>query len=230
MMEVIGVFEVGAQVDATTAYINEQDARKLLQLGDNYQGLQLVLEDPFLVNDIINSMAPNLSKAMNIVGWSDQMATLFQAMRMEKLVVGLLLSVIIAVAAFNIIACLVLMVTDKRKDIAVLRTLGATSDQIMRIFIIQGSAIGIVGVALGLILGCLIALYIGDIMAIFEQLTGTYVFDPTVFMISSLPSKLLLSDILLVVAGASILSVLATIYPAWRAGQVLPSEALRYDR
>ena len=122
------------------------------------------------------------------------------------------------------------MVTDKRKDIAVLRTLGATSDQIMRIFIIQGSAIGIFGVALGLILGCLIALYIGDIVAFFEQLTGTYVFDPTVFMISSLPSKLLLSDILLVVAGASILSVIATIYPAWRAGQVLPSEALRYDR
>ena len=230
IMEVIGVFEVGAQVDATTAYINEQDARKLLQLGDNYQGLQLVLEDPFLVNDIINSMAPSLSKDMNVVSWSDQMATLFQAMRMEKLVVGLLLSVIIAVAAFNIIACLVLMVTDKRKDIAVLRTLGATSDQIMRIFIIQGSAIGIFGVALGLILGCLIALYIGDIVAFFEQLTGTYVFDPTVFMISSLPSKLLLSDILLVVAGASILSVLATIYPAWRAGQGLPSEALRYDR
>ena len=230
IMKVIGLFEVGAQVDATTAYINERDARKLLQLGDNYQGLQLALEDPFLANDVINSMASNLSKDMSIVSWSDQMATLFQAMRMEKLVVGLLLSVIIAVAAFNIIACLVLMVTDKRKDIAVLRTLGATSHQIMRIFIIQGSAIGIVGVALGLILGSVIALYVGDIVAFFEQLTGTYIFDPTVFMISSLPSKLLFSDILLVVAGASILSVLATIYPAWRAGQVLPSEALRYDR
>lgn len=230
MMKVIGLFEVGAQVDATTAYINERDARKLLQLGDNYQGLQLALEDPFLANDFITSMASNLSEGMNIVSWSDQMATLFQAMRMEKLVVGLLLSVIIAVAAFNIIACLVLMVTDKRKDIAVLRTLGATSHQIMRIFIVQGSAIGLVGVALGLILGSVVALFIGDIVAFFEQLTGTYVFDPAVFMISSLPSKLLLSDILLVVAGASILSVLATIYPAWRAGQVLPSEALRYDR
>ena len=100
----------------------------------------------------------------------------------------------------------------------------------MQIFIIQGSAIGLVGVILGLFLGCVIALFIGDIVSFFERLMGSYVFDPSVYMISSLPSRLVLSDILLVVIGASAISVLATIYPAWRAGQVLPAEALRYDQ
>ena len=230
MMRVIGLFEVGAQVDATTAYINQRDAQRLFQLGNNYQGIQLVLEDPFAAHTVIDSVAANIPKDMAVQSWTEQMSSLFQAMRMEKLVVGLLLSAIIAVAAFNIIACLVLMVADKRKDIAVLRTLGARSDQIVKIFIIQGSAIGIVGVVLGLVLGCIISIYIGDIVAFIEQLTGWYIFDPAVFMINSLPSKLVLSDIILVVLGSSIISILATIYPAWRAGQVLPAEALRYDQ
>jgi lipoprotein-releasing system permease protein len=230
IMDVIGIFEVGAQVDLTTAYIHHKDTQKLLQLKDNYQGVQLVLNDPFMAHSVLDSIPLSLSENMQSETWVDQMATLFQAMRMEKLVVGLLLSAIIAVAAFNIIACLVLMVADKRKDIAVLRTLGARSDQIVKIFIIQGSAIGLVGVILGLVLGCVISLFIGDIVSFFERLMGSYVFDPSVYMISSLPSRLVLSDILLVAIGASAISVLATIYPAWRAGQVLPAEALRYDQ
>ena len=104
MMKVVGIFEVGAQVDATTAYINQRDAQKFFQLGDNYQGLQLALDNPFLAHSVIDSIAPNLPKKMVIESWDQQMATLFQAMRMEKLVIGLLLSAIIAVAAFNIIA------------------------------------------------------------------------------------------------------------------------------
>ena len=230
MMQVIGLFEVGAQVDATTAYIHFRDAQKLLQLGDNYQGIHLVLDDPFTAHSAAGSLATDLPNDLRIETWGEQMATLFQAMRMEKLVVGLMLSAIVAVAVFNIIACLVLMVADKRKDIAVLRTLGAQSEQIVKIFIIQGSAIGIVGVTLGTVLGCIFALFIGDIVAFFEQLTGLYIFDPAVFMINSLPSKLLLSDIVLVVMGSSILSIISTIYPALRAGQVLPAEALRYDQ
>ena len=230
MMQVIGLFEVGAQVDATTAYIYERDARTLFQLGQNYQGVQLVLHDPFIAHTVVDSIALDLPEAVNIERWDEQMATLFQAMRMEKLVVGLLLSAIIAVAAFNIVACLVLMVADKRKDIAVLRTLGARSDQIVKIFIIQGSAVGIIGVALGLLLGCIMALFIGDIVSFIERLSGTHFFDPAVYMINSLPSKLIFSDIMLVVVGASTVSILSTLYPAWRAGQVLPAEALRYDQ
>ena len=178
MMQVIGLFEVGAQVDATTAFIHERDARKLFQLGENYQGLQLLLEDPYLAQSIVGSITSDLPEAITIESWDEQMATLFQAMRMEKLVVGLLLSAIIAVAAFNIIACLVLMVANKRKDIAVLRTLGARSDQIVKIFIIQGSAIGLVGVVLGLILGCIMAFFIGDIVSFIELVSGSHMFDP----------------------------------------------------
>jgi lipoprotein-releasing system permease protein len=229
-MTVLGVFEVGAQVDSTTAYIHELDARLLMRYQDTYPGIQLQLNDPFDADKVSNQVAAILPSTLDRQSWTAEMSTLFQAMRMEKTVVGLLLSVIIAVAAFNIIACLVLMVADKRKDIAVLRTLGARSDQIVKLFIIQGSAIGILGAFFGLIIGCLVGLFIGDIIAFVESITGQSLFDPSIYMISVLPSKLILNDVLMVVFGASLTSLLATIYPAWRAGQILPAEALRYDQ
>ena len=229
-MTVLGVFEVGAQVDATTAYIHELDARLLMRYQDTYPGLQIQLHDAFVADAIVEQLAETLPISLDRQSWTAQMSTLFQAMRMEKTVVGLLLSVVIAVAAFNIIACLVLMVADKRKDIAVLRTLGARSDQIVKLFIIQGSAIGILGALFGLIVGCIVALSIGDIVSFVESITGQSLFDPSIYMISALPSKLLLDDVLMVVIGATLTSLLATIYPAWRAGQILPAEALRYDQ
>ncbi|MDA8898857.1 lipoprotein-releasing ABC transporter permease subunit [Porticoccaceae bacterium] len=229
-MTVLGVFEVGAQVDATTAYIHEMDARLLMRYQDTYPGIQIQLYDPFAVDKILEELAEILPSTLEKQSWTAQMSTLFQAMRMEKTVVGLLLSVVIAVAAFNIIACLVLMVANKRKDIAVLRTLGARSDQIVKLFIIQGSAIGILGALFGLIAGCIVALSIGDIISFVESITGQSLFDPSIYMISALPSKLLLNDVLMVVIGATLTSLLATIYPAWRAGQILPAEALRYDQ
>jgi len=229
-MTVLGVFEVGAQVDATTAYIHEVDARLLMRYQDTYPGIQIQLYDPFAVDKILEELAEILPSTLEKQSWTAQMSTLFQAMRMEKTVVGLLLSVVIAVAAFNIIACLVLMVANKRKDIAVLRTLGARSDQIVKLFIIQGSAIGILGALFGLIAGCIVALFIGDIISFVESITGQSLFDPSIYMISALPSKLLLNDVLMVVIGATLTSLLATIYPAWRAGQILPAEALRYDQ
>ena len=229
-MTVLGVFEVGAQVDATTAYIHEVDARLLMRYQDTYPGIQIQLYDPFAVDKILEELAEILPSTLEKQPWTAQMSTLFQAMRMEKTVVGLLLSVVIAVAAFNIIACLVLMVANKRKDIAVLRTLGARSDQIVKLFIIQGSAIGILGALFGLIAGCIVALFIGDIISFVESITGQSLFDPSIYMISALPSKLLLNDVLMVVIGATLTSLLATIYPAWRAGQILPAEALRYDQ
>jgi len=229
-MTVLGVFEVGAQVDATTAYIHEMDARLLMRYQDTYPGIQIQLYDPFAVDKILEELAEILPSTLEKQSWTAQMSTLFQAMRMEKTVVGLLLSVVIAVAAFNIIACLVLMVANKRKDIAVLRTLGARSDQIVKLFIIQGSAIGVLGALFGLIAGCIVALFIGDIISFVESITGQSLFDPSIYMISALPSKLLLNDVLMVVIGATLTSLLATIYPAWRAGQILPAEALRYDQ
>ena len=230
VMRVVGIYEVGAQVDATMAFIHQRDAQTLFQLGTRFQGIQIQLHDAYSADNLMQKLAINASDNEQWQSWTGLMGTLFQAMRMEKTVVGLLLSVIIAVAAFNIVASLVIMVSDKRKDIAVLRTLGASSGQIVRLFMIQGTAIGILGVLVGLVLGCIIAFFIGDIVAAMEVITGSHLFDPSIYMINSLPSKLLLSDLFLVVFCASLVSFLATIYPAWRAGQILPAEALRYDQ
>lgn len=226
---VTGIFQVGAQVDSSVIFVHEQDARKLLQQTDRFRGLQLQLAEPYGADEWIRQTGLQLLPDAKWRSWTDSMGTLFQAMRMEKVVVSLLLSVVIAVAAFNIVASLVLMVSDKRKDIAVIRTLGATSGTVMRIFMVQGLAVGSIGILAGAILGCLLAYFIGDIVSFIETMAGVYIFDPKVYLISALPSKILLSDLAMVVGSAFIISFLATLYPAWRAGQVLPAEALRYD-
>ena len=154
---VSGIFEVGAQVDASVAFMHQQDMQKLMRLGDNYQGFQLQFEDPYKVDSWLKSNATSILPNHHWRSWSNTMSSLFQAMRMEKLVVSLLLSVIIAVAAFNIIASLVLMVADKRKDIAVIRTMGANSSLIAKIFIVQGMTVGAIGVLSGTLLGCFVA-------------------------------------------------------------------------
>ena len=229
-MRVVGIFEVGAQVDASLAFIHQQDARLLFRLGERFQGMQVQLEDAYAADSFIEKISALSPADAQWQSWTGLMGALFKAMRMEKIVVSLLLAVIIAVAAFNIIASLVLMVSDKRKDIAVLRTLGARSDQIVKLFVVQGTTVGVVGILVGTLLGCLIAWLIGDIVAFFESLTGAYLFDPSVYMISSMPSQIRLADVGVVVVVASTMSFLATLYPAWRAGQVLPVEALRYDQ
>lgn len=226
---VTGIFQVGAQVDSSVIFVHEQDARKLLQQTDRFQGMRLQLAEPYGADEWIRQTGLQLLPDAKWRSWADSMGTLFQAMRMEKVVVSLLLSVVIAVAAFNIVASLVLMVSDKRKDIAVIRTLGATSGTVMRIFMVQGLAVGSIGILAGTILGCLLAYFIGDIVSFIETVAGVYIFDPTVYLISALPSKILLSDLAIVLGSAFIISFLATLYPAWRAGQVLPAEALRYD-
>ena len=224
---VVGVFKVGAQIDASAGFIHHQDARKLLRLGDRYQGVQLQMHNAYDADQwILNQPTSD----WRWHSWSEKMGTLFQAMRMEKMVVSLLLSVIIAVAAFNIVASLVLMVADKRKDIAVVRALGASSAMVTKIFVVQGMAVGIMGILLGTVLGLLLAYSIGDLVAAFEILTGLYLFDPSVYLISALPSKILFADVATVIGCAMVISLLATLYPAWRAGQVLPAEALRYDQ
>lgn len=226
---VSGIFEVGAQVDASVAFMHQQDMQKLMRLGDNYQGFQLQFEDPYKVDSWLKSNATSILPNHQWRSWSNTMSSLFQAMRMEKLVVSLLLSVIIAVAAFNIIASLVLMVADKRKDIAVIRTMGANSSLITKIFIVQGMTVGAVGVLSGTLLGCFVAYFIGDIVGIIEGLLGVYLFDPSIYLINTLPSRIVFNDVAAVVGIALTVSFLATLYPAWRAGKILPAEALRYD-
>ena len=227
---VAGVFEVGAQVDGSVIFIHHQDARKLLRLGSNYQGFQVQLNDAFAADQWIARQASPLFPEMKWRSWTSAMGALFQAMRMEKVVVSLLLSVIIAVAAFNIIASLVLMVADKRRDIAVIRTMGATSSLVTKIFIIQGLSVGLMGILSGTLIGCTVAYFMGDIVAMIEGALGIYFFDPSIYLISALPSKIVVADVATVIGSAILVSFLATLYPAWRAGQILPAEALRYDQ
>ncbi|MFT7300657.1 MAG: lipoprotein-releasing system permease protein [Porticoccus sp.] len=226
---VLGVFQVGAQVDNGLAFIHYQDAQKLYRLANKVTGVKLRIVDPFSVEMTARALEEKTGEGLVVKTWAMEMSSLFQAIKMEKKVVSVLLAAIVAVAAFNIIASLVLMVADKRRDIAVLRTLGAGANTVSGIFIVQGSVIGFFGVITGAVLGCLLAIFVGDIVIGLEQVLGFQVFDPNVYFISQLPSKLLWQDVVRICCLGLGLSVLATLYPARRAGQVLPAEALRYD-
>ncbi|MCK9503572.1 MAG: lipoprotein-releasing ABC transporter permease subunit [Porticoccaceae bacterium] len=231
-LRVVGVYQVGAQVDTGIALVHVADAQKLLRLGNGYEGLRISVADPFNLNDQVAALATvadSPGEGGTITTWQQAMKTLFAAIKMEKTVVGLLLCVIIAVAGFNIVASLVLMVASKRKDIAVLRAMGATSATVTGIFRVQGTVAGISGVALGVVAGCLIAWKLGVIVNAIEKLIGKTLFDPEVYFISQLPSVLLWQDVAIIAGFGVLISILATLYPAYRAGQVSPSEVLRYE-
>lgn len=225
---VVGIFQVGAQVDQGIAFIHIADARRLLRLGERVKGLRITLSDPFS-SAAVDRIRAELPKQIEVNTWQESLGSLFRAIRMEKMVVGLLLMVIVGVAAFNIVASLVLMVNDKRKDIAVLRTMGAEAGTIAAIFRIQGGVVGIAGVMVGVVVGCVVALNVGGIVAGLERIFGFNLFDPGLYFIRRLPSELIWQDVALVAGAGVVLSLLATLYPAARAGQVQPAEALRYD-
>lgn len=224
----VGVFEVGAQVDSTLALIHLTDAQKFLRQ-PGVQGLHVKTTDLYSAGPIMNRVRASLGDEFRVRDWSQTQGSLFQAVKMEKIVVASLLMIIIAVAAFNIVSSLVLMVADKRSDIAVLRTLGLSARQVMAIFIVQGSAVGFIGTFIGAILGCLVALTLTSIMSVLESLSGLQVFDPNVYFITQLPSLLLWQDVAVICSIALGLSFLATLYPAYRAAQIEPAEALRYE-
>lgn len=230
---VVGVFEIGAQVDQSLVVTHLSDAQKLLRLGSKVSGVELRTRDMYeadqMAQSIVKALPTRYEQQLTVRSWSQTQGSLFAAVKMEKTVVSVLLMIIIAVAAFNIISSLVLMVADKRFDIAVLRTLGLTRNQVMKVFMVQGAAIGWFGVFLGGILGALIASHVGTIVAFIESLLGIRIFDPSVYFISHMPSVLLLSDVLIVVSVGLVLSLLSTLYPAYRASQVEPAEALRYE-
>ncbi len=226
---VAGVFEVGAQVDQSLALIHLSDAQRLFRYGKNVQGLRLQINDIYKTGSVIDSLSTELGDQYTLTDWSETQGSLFQAIKLEKRMITLLLMIIIGVAALNIVTSLVLMVSDKRSDIAVLRTLGMTTREIMSVFVIQGSVVGVVGITLGGIIGCLLALSISDLISWFEKALGLYVFDPNVYFISQIPSQLKLSDVVVICGVGLVLSVLATLYPAYRATQVEPAEVLRYE-
>ncbi len=228
-LTVTGIFSVGAELDANLAVIHIQDARKLARLAGQAQALRIKTEDLFQASRIVWELVSQLDGVYSGSDWTRTHGNLFQAIKMEKTMIGLLLLIIVAVAAFNIISTLVMVVTDKQADIAILRTMGASPRTILQIFMVQGLAIGFVGVALGTILGILAALSVSDIIAWIEQVSGVQFLNGDVYFISYLPSQLLWEDVAVITSSALVLSFLATIYPAVRASKIQPAEALRYE-
>lgn len=230
---VVGLFQIGMyEYDAGLALINIEDAAKLYRMGDNVSGLRLKLDDLFLAPKISQDLAVALSdetQALFLTDWTQEHANFFRAIQMEKRVMFIILALIVAVAAFNIVSTLVMAVTDKRADIAIMRTFGASPSSIMRIFIVQGALIGIIGTLLGAFFGVLIALNISTIVPFIEHLFNVQFLAKDIYYISELPSHLLWWDVVTIVILSFFLSLIATIYPSWKASQMNPAEALRYD-
>ncbi len=227
---VIGLFSVGmGDYDRGAAFISLRDAAKLMRLGDGVTGVRLKLTDMFDAPRLSRQIAIDLGGVYRVTDWTQSHRNFFQALRIEKRMMTIILFLIVAVAAFNIVSTLVMVVTDKRSDIAVLRTLGASPARIMAIFMVQGTTIGVVGTLLGVIGGVILALNVESIVTSIEGLFDVHFLDPSIYYISALPSDPRLSDVLFIASGAFLMSILATIYPAWRASRTDPAEALRYE-
>jgi lipoprotein-releasing system permease protein len=227
---VSGVFEVGAQeFDNVLAFVNLQDAAAVAGNGALPAGLRLKFADIFAAPVRVREIAAALGGGLQTSDWSIENASFFRAVAIEKTMMTLILMLIVAVAAFNIVAALVMVVNEKRTDIAILRTVGITPHAIVGVFMTQGVIIGWFGALLGLALGLTLALNVGTIVPFLEQLTGMHVFDPTVFVISEVPSEVHWSQVAGITVTALVLTVLATIYPAVRGAATEPAEALRYE-
>lgn len=225
----VGIFEVRAEVDSNLAVIHMNDAAKLLRFQDQVSGIRLKAEQVLQASNLAHKVSQQLTVPHYTSDWSRTHGSLFRAIKMEKTMMFILLSFIIAVAAFNIVSTLVMVVTDKRADIAILRTLGASPATIMNVFIIQGGLNGFIGTLLGLIGGVSLSLTLTDFVAWLEHSFGIAVMPGDVYFINFLPSQLLVSDVINVTGAAFAMSLLATIYPAWRAARIKPAEALRYE-
>lgn len=224
---VVGVFKVGADIDGLLAYVNLHDAGRLLRIEDRVQGVRLKLDDLFAAPEISYALVRQHPDYLYASNWTQTHGNLFNAIKMEKAMMALLLLFIVAVAAFNIVSSLVMVVTDKKADIAILRTLGASPATILKIFMVQGTVVGVVGTVSGVLLGVLLSLTITDIATGIEQVFNISLFDA--YFVNYLPSQLELGDVLMVSLVSLGLSFLATIYPARRAARVQPAEALRYE-
>ncbi len=227
---VLGVFEVGAaQYDSAVALMHLDDASRIFQLDGRASGLRVKLDDLFEAPRVSRELAGDLGGRFWVRDWTQHHANFFKALRTEKVVMFIILTLIVAVAAFNIVSALTMVVTDKESDIAILRTLGATPGNIMTIFIVQGTVIGVVGTLLGALGGIGLADNVETIVPAIEQAFRTKFLSPEIYYISEVPSDMRWPDVWLITTVAIGMSVLATLYPAWRATKTQPAESLRYE-
>lgn len=227
---VTGIFEVGMyEYDSALALIHLDDARKLFRMGDGVTGVRLKLDDLFKAPMVSRELAESIPGIYLVRDWTKHHANFFRAIKTEKTVMFFILLLIVAVAAFNIVSTLVMLVTDKTTDIAILRTMGATPRNVMGIFMVQGTVIGFVGTLLGLIGGVLLALNVENIIPAIEELIGRKIMPADVYYISDLPSELHWDQVMVIGLISFAISIVATIYPAWRASRTQPAESLRYE-
>jgi lipoprotein-releasing system permease protein len=228
--QVTGIFEVGLQEhDSVLALVNLEDAEALRGL-DGPTGIRLRFDDVLKAPQLSRSAAARLASPLAVRDWTQENEAYFRAIRIEKTMMGLILMLIVAVAAFNIVATLVMVVSDKRTDIAILRTLGMSPREVIAVFMTQGALIGWIGTALGVILGVTLALNVDVVVPFIEQLFHVHIMDdPDVYYIAGLPSEMHAVDVVRIAAAALLLTFLATIYPALKAAKTQPAEALRYE-
>lgn len=229
-LNVVGVFKVGAELDGSMGLIHMADAAQMQHWAPNQvQGVRIKVQDLYSAPQVSTAIVGELGDQFRADDWTHTQGSLFSAMKMEKTMIGLLLMMIIAVAAFNIIATLIMVVNDKGADIAILRTIGATPAQIMGTFMVQGTLIGIVGTLIGGVLGVIAAINVSQLVGWLERVSGQHIFTSDVYFVSTLPSELQWGDVALICSVGLVMSFLATLYPAWRASQVEPAYALRYE-
>ena len=227
---VTGLFDAGDyEYDRGLALVSIKDAQVLYGLGDDVSGVRLKVDDKYLAPQVARDMTQRFQGAYFISDWTQEHVNFFKAIAMEKTVMFIILSLIELVAAISIAITLVMAVTDKQADIAILRTLGASPRAIMGIFVVQGTIIGFLGTLIGLILGVLLATYLNDIMHFLQTLFHTEFLPSSVYYISDLPAAIYKADVLKITIASFVLTVLSTLYPAWRAANTQPAEALRYE-
>lgn len=226
---IVGIFEVGYQFDTGVVYVHQLDAARLFRLGEGVTGLRLEFDDLYAAPRLARTISREVPGKFYISDWTREHGNYFEAVKLEKTIMFFMLLLIIAVAAFNMVSSLVMIVNDKEREIAILRTMGASALTIMAIFIVQGAVIGLIGTLIGTVGGILLAMNVTELVAAIENAFQVQFLSSDVYFISFLPSDLHSDDVILIACVAIVMSLLATIYPAWRATKIKPAEALRYE-
>lgn len=228
---VVGIFRAGGGFgfDKAMGFVHLGDAQKLLGLGNNVSGLHVSLKEVYAAPRLANDLVEQLTPSASVSTWADQFGEFFHAVQLEKTMMFLILLLILAVAAFNMVSTLVMVVNEKQADIAILRTFGATPRMILSIFMIQGGLVGIFGTLLGVIGGLLLAYNVTAIVQSIEHIFHVQFLSSNVYFVNYLPSKIEWTDVAKISVASLLLSLIATIYPAWRASKLDPVESLRYE-